>query len=513
MMMRFFLIQAGRIAKKFAILTACFWFLTACEEQPRPTLQAIPPEKSEYQLSRAIYSAYLQLDPQFVKVAADAAPVRDLLVGLVAYQRTGEIIPAMAQEWFSDDGKNWLFILTENARWSNGQPVTAEDFVASWQRLADPQNGSPLAPYLVYMNVENAKQILSGEKAPETLGVQALNPYTLQIRLQQPQFNLPYMLAHAALLPTYQGKKPEEGQNFISNGSYKVLSRSKTQLTLQAVDLHIPFQKVNYQLISTIQNPDRFDILENPLATYHRHITSLPRLCTYFYEFNLADPLLQHKAVRQAIRTMVSSIEVSHGFGIPNHFVLPKTMVMAQNSLQFKVSPEQLLNSIDIDAANPVQLTLTYDNQGYHNQIAQRIIRTLSQSDLFRIVPEEVSWHQLLQKRELRQFQLIRSGWCADHRDPVLFLLPFHSQSPDNKSGYHNEQVDEMLTQLKTQPLSPSEREQLILRIVYQLESDIAILPLFQYQRRIAFDPTIEGIDIENDSEVIYSKDLYRDKE
>ena len=361
--------------------------------------------------------------------------------------------------------------------------------------------------------MENAKQILSGEKAPETLGVQALNPYTLQIRLQQPQFNLPYMLAHTALLPTYQGKKPEEGQNFISNGSYKVLSRSKTQLTLQAVDLHIPFQKVNYQLISTIQNPDRFDILENPLVTYHRHITSLPRLCTYFYEFNLADPLLRHKAVRQAIRTMVSSIEVSHGFGIPNHFVLPKTMVMAQNSLQFKVSPEQLLNSMDIDAANPVQLTLTYDNQGYHNQIAQRIIRTLSQSDLFRIVPEEVSWQQLLQKRELRQFQLIRSGWCADHRDPVLFLLPFHSQSPDNKSGYHNEQVDEMLTQLKTQPLSPLEREQLILRIVYQLESDIAILPLFQYQRRIAFDPTIEGIDVENDSEVIYSKDLYRDKE
>lgn len=512
-MMIFFPIQAVKIAKKFAILTACLCFLSACDWQKPTPIQSIPPAKSESQLTRAIYSAHFQLDPHFVKVSADGAPVRDLLVGLVAYDRSGKIVPAMAKEWFSEDGKNWQFALKDDVNWSNGQPVTAEDFVASWQRLADPQNGAPLAPYLSYMNVENAKQILSGEKAPETLGVKALNPHMLQIQLQYPHFSLPDMLAHSALLPTYQGKKPEVNQIFISNGSYHVLSRNEQQLILQAADTSLPFQTVSYQLITTIQNPERFDILENPLINYHRNTVQLPRLCTYFYEFNLKDPLLQHKAVRQAIRTMVSSIEVSHGFGIPNHFVLPKTMAMEQNHLLPQVSSETLLRQLGFGANQPIKLILTYDDQGIHSQIAHRIIRTLSQSELFRITPEAVSWQQLLNKRQQQQFQLIRSGWCADYDDPVLFLLPFHSQSPDNKSGYHNEQVDEMLTQLKTQSLSPLEREQLILRVVYQLESDIAILPLFQYQRRIAFDPTIEGIDVENDSEVIYSKDLYRDKE
>lgn len=95
-------------------------------------------------------------------------------------------------------------------------------------------------------------------------------------------------------------------------------------------------------------------------------------------------------------------------------------------------------------------------------------------------------------------------------RDPLPFLLHFHSKSADNKSNYHNPQVDEKLEKLQDQNLTEEVREQLIQSVVKHLDDDVAVLPMFQYYRRVALDPTILGIDLNNDSEVIYSKHLYR---
>lgn len=502
--------KAITFAKKAAYLTACV-LLASCDQPASP-----PPLQSKWvelhsplELSRAIYSAHLQLDPYQVKAVADAAPVRDLLVGLMMFSPEGEVVPAIGREFFSEDGKNWLIILDEKAQWSNGEAVTAHDFVASWQRLATPANASPLAHYLIYMGVNNAKQVIAGELPPSELGVKALNDHSLQISLHTANPQLPKMLAHLALLPTYQGQKPQPDQAFISNGSYKIQSQDRLTLILEAISAEQPFQTVRYQLLTTAQNPDRFDIIENPLAQYAHHEVALPRLCTYFYEFNFADPLLRQKEIRQAIRAMISPSEISHGFGIPNYLVLPKTMSLADDRRPSNLSAEQLFHQLGIDARNPLKLTITYDEQGQHSHIAKNIARTLGQSDLFRVQLQAVDWKQLLTKRQQQNFQLIRSGWCADYADPALFLQPFHSASPDNKSGYANPLVDQQLEKLQHN-LSHEERDRLIFSIVKQLENDVAILPLFQYQRRLSIEPDIQGVVRQNSSEVIYSKDLYR---
>ncbi|WP_165827756.1 peptide ABC transporter substrate-binding protein [Glaesserella australis] len=461
-------------------------------------------------LTRAIYSAHLQLDPHFVKVSADAAPIRDLFTGLMAFNEQGNVIPALAREWFSDDGKNWLFILDENRRWSNGEPVTASDFVASWQRLVNPSNQSPLANYLIYMGIEHAKAILQGEAKIETLGVKALNSHTLQITLHQVNRQLPQMLAHSALLPTYQGKKTEYAQLPVTNGAYKVNLIEKGRLQLQAVTPELPFQQVIYQLITTVQNPNRFDIIENPLPNYTRDVKAFPRLCNYFYEFNFNDPALQKLEARQAIRAMVSPAEISRGFGIPNHLPLPKTLVPQQDRIISTTSSEQLLNSMGISASQPLKLKITHDNDGIHSDIANKMALMLSRSDMFRVELEELNWQQFLTKREQQNFQLIRSGWCSDYDDALSFLNQFYSSSPDNKSGYKNEYVDQLLTQLNIENLTPEQRSQLVISVIHQLEKDVAVLPLFQYQRRVSIDPSLYGYDLNNASEVIYSKDLYR---
>lgn len=509
------IIQKGRwclksLAKKGACLSV-FLLLFACE--PEKKTLSVPPTPVELtpstQLNRAIYSNQLQLDPHFVTSAADAAPVRDLLVGLMAYDSRGDVISALAKNIFSEDGINWLLVLDEDAKWSNGEAVTAADFVASWQRLADPANASPLAHYLVYMGILNASAVINGELPPSELGVTALNAHSLQIQLHTPHYQLPKMLAHLSLLPTYQGRKPLANQFFISNGEYRLTAQNRLGASLQAVSTELPFQTVRYQLVSEVQNVDRFDMVENPLPSYQRDLIYLPRLCSYFYEFNFTDPRLRHKPVRQAIRTMLSPSEVSDGVGIPTHSLVPKSLFATHDRHLFKATAEQLLEQAGVDMQQPLKLNVTYDQQEQHQTIANRILRVLSRSDLFQVQLHSVDWEALLTKRQKKTFELIRSGWCADYPDPVVFLMPFHSKSPDNKSGYQNKQVDQYLEQLQ-QTQSSHEREQLIFKIVQHLENDVAVLPLFQYQRRLTVAPDIIGVDLRNHSEVIYSKDLYR---
>lgn len=503
------LLQRVKILAKFAILPT-FLYLCGCEQPQKVQVQppVEPPAPPPTELSRAIYSAHLQLDPQFVKAVADAAPVRDLFTGLMIYNPQGEVVFGVAKSVSSKDGKIWQIELDENAKWSNGEAVTAYDFSESWRRLASPSNASPLAPYLIYMDIINAKEVITGEFDPEQLGVEAKSATLLEVQLKKTNFQFPKMLAHTALLPTYQGQKPTSEQ-LISNGKYHIKEQTKISLALESRDPELAFKTVRYQLIGTVQNPDRFDIIENPLESYQRNLVALPRLCTYFYEFNFEDKYLSKKEFRQAIRAMISSSEISRDLGIPNHWALPKTMVTNQERQMLPISVEQLFHKLGVDPAHPIQLTLTYDDEGQHRQIAQRIARTLGQSDLFRVTLQPVDWKLLLTKRDGHNFQFIRSGWCGDYDDPALFLMPFHSQSPDNKSGYHNEMVDRQLEKLQASHDS-KERTQIISSIIKQLENDVAILPLFQYQRRIAISPEIRGVELNNTSEVIYSKDLYR---
>lgn len=496
----------------FSALVLSF-LLVACDDNHPPknaTVHENIEEQSFTKLSRAIYADHFVLDPHRVTQSAESALLRDLIQGLVIFDTKGNIQPAIAREWSTADNKTWLFVLDDKARWSNGEPVTAHDFVASWQRLQTSTPKSPLAPYLIYMGVANAKQIALGEKDLSELGIKALDDHRLQIQLSQANNQLPKMLAHIALLPTYQGEEPIDLASFISNGSYRIGKVEQDRVQLDAVDESLPFQTVKYRFIQPKHNPDRFDIVENPLESSENKVIRLPRLCTYFYEFNFNDPLMQQREMRQAIRSMISAPEISQGFGIPNHYVLPRTMMQEYEYRLSSKSSEQWLRDLEFISDDPIKFTVSYDTSEPHSTLGKRVVRALAQTDLFRVSGQELTWPQLLEKREQRDFQIIRSGWCADYNDPVSFLTQFHSASPDNKSGYRNPAVDEALGKLSQEVLSDEQRQQQISIIVNHLEQDVAIIPLFQYQKRMMVDPSIKGIDLTNTSEVIYSKDLSR---
>ncbi len=125
------------------------------------------------------------LDPHKIEGVPESHLARDLFEGVVIVGPYGEILPGSATSWENKDFTVWTFHMRKDAKWSNGDPVTAHDFVYSWQRLADPNTASPYESYLQYAHITNIDDIISGKKKPDTLGVKALDDYTLQLTLSE----------------------------------------------------------------------------------------------------------------------------------------------------------------------------------------------------------------------------------------------------------------------------------------------------------------------------------------
>ena len=151
---------------------------------------------------------------------------RQLLEGLVVVGKDGKIAPGVATSWENKDFKVWTFKLRDNAKWSNGDPVTAEDFVYSWQRVTDPKTASPYGSYLADAHVVNAQAVLDGKAKPATLGVKAVDAHTFEVTLSEP---VPYfvdMLTHSSVLPVHKatvekgGEKWTQAGSFVGNGAY-----------------------------------------------------------------------------------------------------------------------------------------------------------------------------------------------------------------------------------------------------------------------------------------------------
>ncbi len=132
----------------------------------------------------------------------------------------------MAESWDNKDFKVWTFHLRKDAKWSNGEPVTARDFVYSWQRLVDPKTASPYASYPQYGHIVNVDEIIDGKKAPSELGVKAIDDHTLEVTLSEP---VPYfykLLVNPAMSPVYKpaiekfGEKWTQPGNIVTNGAY-----------------------------------------------------------------------------------------------------------------------------------------------------------------------------------------------------------------------------------------------------------------------------------------------------
>ena len=142
------------------------------------------------------------IDPGIVEDVSGAEIVRDLFEGLYNQDADGNLVPGVAlSHTVSADGLTYTFTLRPEAKWSNGDPVVAGDFVYAWQRVADPATASPYSWFISLMGIVNADAVLEGTMTPDQLGVSATDDHTLVVTLVAPKPYFPQMTVQATTFP------------------------------------------------------------------------------------------------------------------------------------------------------------------------------------------------------------------------------------------------------------------------------------------------------------------------
>ncbi len=214
-----------------SLLCTALWLcglssLSYAAEVPEGTVLA---QKQE--LVRHIKDEPASLDPAKAVGLPEIQVIRDLYEGLVNQNEKGELVPGVATRWQSNDNRVWTFTLRDNAKWSDGTPVTAQDFVYSWRRLVDPKTTSPFARFAALAGINNAQSIIDGKAAPDTLGVTAVDAKTLRVQLDKPLPRFSNLTANFAFYPCSKRPMWRAVRNgralgaLIGNGAYVLKDR------------------------------------------------------------------------------------------------------------------------------------------------------------------------------------------------------------------------------------------------------------------------------------------------
>ncbi|WP_217524454.1 ABC transporter substrate-binding protein [Vibrio metschnikovii] len=487
------------------------------------------------------------LDPHKTEGVPESHVIRDLLEGLVNQDADGNTIPGVAERWETSDNQTYTFYLRKDAKWSNGDPVTAQDFVYSWQRAVDPATASPYSWYMEYTKMKNAKEIIAGEKASTTLGVKALDDHTLMVELDTP---LPYfvmMTGHTTMKPVHKGTIEKHGDewtragNYVSNGAY-MLDRWVVNERLELK------RNPNYWDDSkTVINKVTFLPIENQVAEMNRflsgeiHITNevpiehfrrlqrdhadsvsvVGSLCTYYYGFNNQKPPLDDVRVRKALsfaidRDVIANAIMGQGEK-PAYFLTPEITAGFQPEMpaygkmtqqQRLAEAKKLLEEAGYNRSNPLRFNLLYNTSENHRKVATAI-QSMWRSGLgVNVTLENQEWKTYLDSRREGNFDVTRAGWCGDYNEASSFLTLMKSSNSSNDPRYHNEEYDALMAKAMA-TTSEKERQAIYAQAEKLLARDMPIAPIYQYVKSRLLSPQVGGFPSNNAEEKIYTKDLY----
>ncbi|MFJ5378965.1 oligopeptide ABC transporter substrate-binding protein OppA [Pectobacterium sp. CHL-2024] len=488
------------------------------------------------------------LDPHKIEGVPESNVSRDLLEGLVISDVNGKTSPGVAESWDNKDFKVWTFHLRKDAKWSNGEPVTAQDFVYSWQRLADPKTASPYASYLQYGHLLNIDDIIAGKKSPDTLGVKAIDDHTFEVTLSEavPYFyKLPVYVAmspvNKAAIEKF-GEKWTQPQNWVGNGAYKLKSwvvneKMVLERNPQYWDnAHTVINQVTYlPIASEVTDVNRYrsgeiDMTYNnlPIELFQKlkkeipdEVKVNPYLCTYYYEVNNQKPPFNDVRVRTALRLGLSqdilTNKVKNQGDIPAYGFVPPYIDGLKASVpewftwpQAKRNEEakKLLAEAGYTADKPLTLNLLYNTSDLHKKMAIAAASIWKQNIGVDVKLENQEWKTFLSTRHQGTYDVARAGWCADYNEPSTFLNSMLSDSSSNTSHYKSKEFDALVAK-SLQVKTDEERAAVYQQAESQLDKDAVTIPVYYYANTRLVKPYVGGLTGNDPQDNVYVKDLY----
>ena len=486
------------------------------------------------------------LDPQLNQDVSGFHVIRDLFEGLLSQDAEGKLVPGVATGYTASDGNTtYTFALREDAKWSNGDPVTAHDFVYGWRRAVDPATASPYGWYLELTEMVNAKAILAGEQAPESLGVRAVDDHTLEVKLNTPLPYFPAMTTYATLFPAHRATIEAHGAdwtapgNMVSNGAYvldevvlnEYHSRVRNPMYWGARDVII--EKVTGLVINDVNQaltryrageldhleplpPGQYPTLAKELPDQAK---SVPRLCSYYYAINhtaSASPALRDVRVRRALgmaidRDVIVNQVLKGGQWPAYNFTHFKTAGFTMPDIDYARLTQAARDAeakrlMEEAGAGDLTLRFIYNTSESHKQIATVVSQMWKQKLGVRTELANFEWKTYLGIRRGQEFDLARSGWCGDYNEASTFLDLLTTTHGSNDGKYSNPRVDELMRASKTE----EEPGATYAEVEGILADDMAIIPIYHYANTFLLSADIRGWPYDNVENNWYSKNLYR---
>jgi oligopeptide transport system substrate-binding protein len=495
-----------------------------------------------------LLDSIVTLDPQLIESVEDSDVARQLFEGLYTESATGDLVPSGATEYtLSDDKLTYTFKLRPEAKWSNGDPVTAHDYVYAWQRLVDPATASSYAWYLELTQMVNASAVIAGEMPPSELGVKAIDDLTLEVKLSVPLPYFPKMLVHASVLPVHKatieahGAAWTEPGKLVGNGAYTltehkpgekaVVTRNplywndaatvmNSGVFLTVNDENIAFTRYEAGELDTVGIPTgKYPELE---ASRPDEAFSAPRACTYYYLLNM-DPekgveALKDVNIRRALSMAVDrdiiTRDILKSGQIPAYtftpaamagFTVPAVDYAAMTQEQRVAEAKAILEAAGYTADNPLKLTLNYNTSEGHKSIAVAIQQFYKAVGVD-LTLNNMEWQVHSDIMHERTYEMARSGWCGDYNEASTFLDLFTSSSGFNDVGYSNAEYDQLMAESKTM----ADPQPNYTRVEEIMAADMPIIPIYHYTSSRMLKTAIKGYPDKNVFGNWYLKDLYR---
>ena len=496
----------------------------------------------------SLLDEFTTADPQMVEDVSGSYFVRDLFEGLMNQDADGNLIPGVATGYTtSDDKKVYTFTLRDNARWSDGNPVTAHNFVYAWRRLADPATASPYSWFADIMALENVGAVMSGESPPEALGIRALDNHTLEVRLTA---SLPYfaaMTTHASTFPSPQwtvrtfGDAWTKPGNIVGNGAYVLTEHIPNETATR--ERNAMYWNNDATIIDKVvtlvindENTDftRWEAGETdkgavPSGQYPRlkaqypdEAISFPRLCTYYMTFNLSPSgpeAFKDVRVRQALsyaldRSVVTDKILQGGQiqaftftpGATAGFEVPEVAFGQMSQDQRNVNAKLLMAAAGYGPDNPLKFEYMYNTSEGHKKIAIGAQQMWKETLGVEATLANQEWKTFLKTRGGQNFDVARGGWCGDYNEASTFLDLMTTPSGYNDGKFSNAEVDELMTSARTMSDATSNYT----RVEEIMANEMPIIPVYHYTGVFMLRNNLKGWPFNNVEQNVYSRDLYK---
>jgi oligopeptide transport system substrate-binding protein len=485
------------------------------------------------------------LDPQKARGFEAQSLLRDLCEGLTTLDPEAKVAPGVAQTWaVGTDGRIYVFKLRPTARWSNGEPLVAADFVAALRRLVDPATASAYAQYVDV--IENAPEIVAGRKPPEALGVSAPDDSTVLVRLNTPAPYLPTLLSHPCTCPVHRPTLAAHPEGFaraglmVSNGAFvlrewvqgayllAVRNRNYWNDAATRLDgvkyLFIPDENAELTRYRGGELEVTFVVPRGQLDWIRAHLANelhvAPQLTTYYYGFNLRRaPFRDRPGLRRALSLVIDREKLARlvlrvgelpawGWvppGIDNY--TSQSFDYHDEPLPARIAEAQrLYREAGYSSARPLAFELRYNSGEVHTKMALAVASMWKEALGADVRLSQVEFKSLLQDIDRGDVEMFRSSWVGDYNDAYTFAQYLKSDFGVNLPHYASAAYDALVTRAAAET-DAARRRALLEEAERVMLRDHPLIPLYFYVNKHLVKPEVQGW-YDNVMNVVYSKDL-----